>query len=67
MRKIAILPLVLIVIGITMLGCPGNGDNSSGDGNGGGNGYVPSPPADEPTAISQQTRVVLAEMFTGDW
>ncbi len=66
MRKIAILTIAMIVIGITMLGCPGNGGNGSG--NGGSNGYVPPPnQTTEPTAISQQTRVVLAEMFTGDW
>ena len=40
MRKIAILPIALIIIAVTMLGCPGNGGNGSG--NGGGNGNTPT-------------------------
>ena len=61
MRKIAMFLVMLILL---IGGCSNGGSAPlSNDSN--------LPPTDdsgsEPTAISQQTRVVLAEMFTGDW
>ena len=64
MKRVAmVLVMLTLLIGLTIPGC-----NGGSTGNGGSNGYVPPPnQTTEPTAISQQTRVVLAEMFTGDW
>ncbi len=54
--------LSIILVGVLIGGCSGGDLAPSTNGSN-------SPPAQttEPTTISQQTRVVLAEMFTGDW
>ena len=67
MRKIAVF---LIMIALLVGGCSDGGSSPlSNDSNLPSADDSASPPnqTTEPTAISQQTRVVLAEMFTGDW
>ena len=67
MKRIAMFLVTLVLL---IGGCSG-GDSSplSNDSNLPPANDSASPPNQmtEPTAISQQTRVVLAEMFTGDW